>query len=386
MKIKLRVKKRRVDFEYTGQEPVPKNVTHVYFHPSVRKVEGYEYADDGNLDDHKHAFQDCKNLKEVVLNEGLVEIGKYAFYCCTSLESISFPSTMRRIGMYAFSDCSKLEEIVLNEGIKKIDSHSFNECKSLSSIHIPSTLKCIGGGVFKSCSDLKQVVFSEGLREIEHGVFFFCTSLQTITLPSTLLEIGDDAFHYCYSLWEVVLNEGLKKIRPSAFRCCAIQSIIIPTTVTDIENFAFADTSLRHVLLNESIQRIGPKAFYNCERLEKLMYFNISTRLEYITKHYPRAEAKIDEVRGLVEKRDSKLFVSAAEMGGGKNWNIIKQSVDKIVKLVTYYEMREAATFFELALWKAKLRQAEDDFIDRDAYRIEVPGPAQEAILQYLSS
>lgn len=55
--------------------------------------------------------------------------------------------------------------------------------------------------------------------------------------------------------------------------------------------------------------------------------------------------------------------------------------------MILYYLEREATTLFELALWKAKIIQAEeanDDDINRDACRIDVPGPVKETILQYL--
>ena len=48
---------------YIGQEKVPKNVTHVRFHPSVVDVD-------------RETFEECYELKEVVLNDGLREIGE----------------------------------------------------------------------------------------------------------------------------------------------------------------------------------------------------------------------------------------------------------------------------------------------------------------------
>jgi len=46
--------------------------------------------------------------------------------------------------------------------------------------------------------------------------------------------------------------------------------------------------------------------------------------------------------------------------------------------------MKEATTLFELALWKTKIDQVGDiDPYDRDACRVEVPGPVKDSILQY---
>ena len=47
--------------------------------------------------------------------------------------------------------------------------------------------------------------------------------------------------------------------------------------------------------------------------------------------------------------------------------------------------MKEATTIFELALWKTKIEQVdEDDPRDRDACRIDVPGPVKQAIISFL--
>ena len=88
------------EFEYTGKGcVVPGNVTIVRFHPSVVEVKS-------------KAFKDCKQLREVVFNEGLQKIGIYAFYNCKLLSSITLPSTVIEIGSYAFGGfCDNLREI-----------------------------------------------------------------------------------------------------------------------------------------------------------------------------------------------------------------------------------------------------------------------------------
>lgn len=68
-------------FPYTGNggQRVPKDVVSVVFHPRVDKVDDW-------------AFKRC-SLKKLDLNEGLVKIGEEAFYECSSLESVTLPST-----------------------------------------------------------------------------------------------------------------------------------------------------------------------------------------------------------------------------------------------------------------------------------------------------
>ncbi|RAW47457.1 hypothetical protein DQW92_01315, partial [Metamycoplasma hominis] len=47
------------------------------------------------------AFSDCKNLKEVTLNEGLEKIGAWAFKY-TNIKSITIPGSIKEIDDWAF--------------------------------------------------------------------------------------------------------------------------------------------------------------------------------------------------------------------------------------------------------------------------------------------
>ena len=117
----------RIEYMGNGQT-VPKDATSVRFHPSVIVI-------------NNNAFNGCKSLKEVVLNNGLRKIGEYAFRDCIALQSINIPSTVTKIGYTAFHNCTSLVEVVLNEGIVSICERVFQGCTSLQCIAIPSTLK-----------------------------------------------------------------------------------------------------------------------------------------------------------------------------------------------------------------------------------------------------
>lgn len=51
-----------------------------------------------------YAFNKCENLREVVLNEGLIHIGEYAFRMCPMLDNITIPDTVLDIMYHAFSE------------------------------------------------------------------------------------------------------------------------------------------------------------------------------------------------------------------------------------------------------------------------------------------
>ena len=110
-------------------------------------------------------------------------------------------------------------------------------------------------------------VFRRGKRS-----FKTCISLESIILPSTITEIGSSAFYDCDSMKEVVLNEGLTTIGNNAFReCTSLESINFPSTLIKIGMESFNHCiKLRGVVLNKEIKKIGHLAFAHCKSLERI--------------------------------------------------------------------------------------------------------------------
>jgi len=297
----------------------------------------------------EYAFGKHHNLRKVVFNNGIQRIGIRAFFDCASLESINIPSTVLEIEEYSFSGCSDVRMLVLRDGLKKIGAKAFDKCLSLERITIPSTVEEIGNYAFDSCNSLREVVLNDRNNKIKQGVFAKCTSLECITIPSTVIEIGAQAFN----------------------TCCGLREVVIHNSETQIDD----------------------KSFTNCTLLERFKFPSLSTRLNYVIKAGQRGiEAKMDNIPA-VEWRGGELIIPDVrrryESTGGIPLGIIvevdEEKLDKVKGLIAYYEMKEATTLFELALWKARIDQADiSSSADRPACRVEVPGPVKDAILQYV--
>ena len=139
----------------------------------------------------------------------------------------------------------------------------------------------------------------------------------------------------------------------------------------------------------DSLQRISSNPFEECSSLERFTFPKLSTRLDTIIQLGQReVEDKIDNIRGnLVARRGSELFVSAVSVEMFCcNWKTRREFFGRIDRLITYYELKEATTLLELAMWKAKIDQAKaKPPINRDVHRIDIPGPVKNTILQYLN-
>ena len=316
---------------YTGgaRRSVPKDVVRVKFDPSVVEVANC-------------AFENCcTRLREVVLNNGLQKVGYFAFSNCTSLQDITFPSSITEIGEGAFVNCENLRELVLNNGLQKIGKYAFYNCKSLESIALPSSITEIADSAFFNCQNLRELVLNVGLQKIGEFAFWKCTSLECISLPSSITDVGDCAFVYCENLREVILHEGMGKI--------------------------------------------GRNAFYNCVSLEVFRVPLLSRRLVLLAVNWRELNNKVNELCGVVEWGNAReLFVPATAMEHGNNWENIRDILSKIERTVSCYEMKEATTIYELALWKSKLDDAGNITANRSDHRVTVPGPVQNTILEYL--
>lgn len=127
------------------------------------------------------------------------------------------------------------------------------------------------------------------------------------------------------------------------------------------------------VVHNEDIQ-IGDTAFNNCVSLERFIFPNLSTRLDNIIQAGQRGiEAKMDDIPA-IEWRSGELIIPPVRREAEfPLWRMelteaYKEKLAKIVRLIRYYEIKEATTLFELALRKTRIDQVDDaSNINRDA-------------------
>lgn len=77
------------------------------------------------------AFMD-QNLESVVIPEGVVEIGRYAFGACILLSEVSIPESVTKIGCGAFSGCISLTHLSLTGDLAEIEPGAFGGCGQLT--------------------------------------------------------------------------------------------------------------------------------------------------------------------------------------------------------------------------------------------------------------
>ena len=226
--------------------------------------EGTEVICDG-------AFSCCFSLQSVTIPNSVTKIGDSAFWSCKSLQSVTIPNSVTSIGDEAFSNCESLQSITIPNSVTKIGDAAFGSCKSLQSVTIPNSVTSIGDYAFYRCYSLQSVTIPNSVTKIGDYAFEQCYSLQSVTIPNSVTSIGDYAFEQCYSLQSVTIPNSITSIGDGVFNVCkSLQSITIPNSVTKIGGGAFRRCeSLQSVTIPNSVTKIGNRAFWECTQLDE---------------------------------------------------------------------------------------------------------------------
>lgn len=211
-----------------------------------------------------YAFSGCNKLSEITIPNTVTEINLGSFKNCYSLKSIVIPTSITTLGGNCFDTCEVLSDVCLGRGLTSTGTYVFKNCYRLDNIYLPDTMLSVGGYTFQYCKSLSNVVVPSGITTIDSYAFSECDHLINITLPNTVTVLGTYAFYNCYLLKSVTLSNSITTlpsasfnycknltelsnlgnittIGNSAFRYCGINTIIVPSTVTSIGTYAFAN-------------------------------------------------------------------------------------------------------------------------------------------------
>lgn len=195
------------------------------------------------------AYRD--RIKTVVIGEGITHIAPWAFMDCPVLTSITFPETLVSFGHHAVNHCPELKEITLPASAESFEEAPF-EGSGLLNIYVDADSEFYTSvdGVLYTKDETVLMAYPAGRTDTEYAVpegterifvsAFQYSNLETIVLPSTLTEIDNWVFA----------------------RCKALRIIEIPAGVTSVGEYAFYEIpTLSFVKFNGLLPYVGECAF-----------------------------------------------------------------------------------------------------------------------------
>lgn len=168
-------------------------------------------------------------LDEIVIEDGVTNIGSYTFNSVTYLKSIRIPASVTEIDIGAFGECIELSDVYYSstmENWNKISIGSENDPLSTATIHTVIDSGTCG-------EDLVWLLYDTGRLEI-----IGTGAMTDWTAPNKI-----PWYDYRTTVSEIIIGEGVTSVGKYAFVSCTAQkSITIPESMVSIEASALGNS------------------------------------------------------------------------------------------------------------------------------------------------
>ena len=193
------------------------------------------------------------NITALVVADGVTYLGNRAFQNCSSIKTVSLPTSLTVLGTHVFKACSALESLDLSN-IVSFGKEAFVNCSGLTQLTMPTTL---------AISEIPGAAFS-GLSNVQSD----------IVIPAGVTSIGASAFVNWGSKNEnavaIQWNESVKTVGDSAFQGAKIdEALQIPASVETLGTKAFWKTGITSLFFGDGseLTTIGELSFSECSSL-----------------------------------------------------------------------------------------------------------------------
>lgn len=218
--------------------------------------------EDGVTEIGKDVFRGCVGLTKVTIPDSVKKIGTWSFYMCKGLKNVDIPANME-IGDSSFRQ-SGLEQVTVSGG--SVGNYAFHRSEDLKKI----TVNCetIGEEAFSGCDSLTDITLGENVKTLGDKAFYTCDALERVEIPSTVTDIGEKTFYSCPALKEAIIRAGTVKAG-TFYNCRTLTTLIISDNATLDASFTVVNTYAKETLETVKIERgeIGISAFNSCPNL-----------------------------------------------------------------------------------------------------------------------
>ena len=231
-----------------------------YYSPRITRVVFAEGSDVTYIGEH--AFRST-SIRTFEFPASVESIGDYAFIMCRQLKSITAAGSNANREFYVDDDvvyqpydgglalrffplAKWTDEYEIEDGVTALGSNSM-QMAEFTSVTIPASVRSINSFAFNS-SAIESVTFN--------GVPSFGTEFEDNALP------GAGAFSNCKNLPTINFPQNVTKLPNSLFSGdVSLKKFIIPDSVTEIGNTAFANTGITKIEIPAGVTTIGSGVF-----------------------------------------------------------------------------------------------------------------------------
>lgn len=337
-----------------------------------------------------NAFYNCTQLTTATL-ENVYSIGINGFRFCSSLETLTFGSNIKKICAYSFEDCTSLSQVNIPsikdwleidfsvEGEQdNPDAFAYKgqvnplyytadlmvEGRAVTELTIPDEVTKIYPYAFAGYDKLESIKFGKNVSEIGKFAFRECKNVQTITLDgeNSTFYVEENCIIDTSTKTIVVgcagstIPQGVKKVGDYVFFDIQLnaQNIIIPDSVEEIGRFSFSGATgfypteqSKEITMGMGVKKIGYWAFANF----KTSKLNIQNLEKW-------CEIDFDGDGANPMRREMQLFVEGKE-------------IDDTHSYTPYYALEFTSNIHEIKPWAFKECRVQKIIIPKEVTKID---------------
>ena len=233
------------------------------------------------------------------------------------ITTVSIPSSVKEIGLFAFSECKNLKQINFSSDLEKIEAGAFMET-GITELKLPDSVKYIGASAFYGCGDLSMVTLPKNLEflgmsnfvwskldnNISNGNFIVdgwyitykaldSTYPKVLSIPEGTIGMAEQSYSYIYEkendTTKIIIPSSLKTISDNSFRyyfgleefevadnnpyLYAEKGVLFNKDKTKIIRFSPSSPIVNYTFPN-TITSTSPWAFCYCQNLSSVTMDN----------------------------------------------------------------------------------------------------------------
>lgn len=258
---------------------------------------------------------DNKNIKSIIIGEGVEKIGDYCFASLKNLSSVKVSKSVIRAYKTSFRATPwytaqenlviigsvlsemKQNEAVLNipQGVSVIEKLVAENNKNLTKVILPESVTTLCESAFNHINNksIQEIIYTDSLTNIgshafgnnqwtaqftngpviiKNQLYEFETDSSSVTIPEGVTKICDKVFFENKNITQVTLPKTLKIIGEEVFAGCVnLRSIRLPKGLEVLEKGCFKGCKkLKRITIPNTVKKIGMEAFTHCNTLAEV--------------------------------------------------------------------------------------------------------------------
>ena len=198
-------------------------------------------------------------VKHIVIEDGVTKVGQSNFDGLPNLLTVTVADSVTEMSSHCICNCPSLTDVKLPKNLAAL-KNIIHDCAALESITIPAGVREFDGSIGTNCP-LKNIYVEDGNEFFESvdGVLYSKDLKKLVRYP------GERAGAYS-------IPEGTETIGHYAFSGCGgLTAVTFPSSLTEIESYAFASSGIAEVTIPESVTTMGSNVFASCPKLSKVV-------------------------------------------------------------------------------------------------------------------